>query len=122
MKVVIAGCRDYNDYTEGKEYIEKIISSFSHNHEITILSGNCTGADKIGEAYAAENGFAIELYPAEWEKYGRYAGPKRNQKMAEASDIIICFWDGKSKGTASMIKCAKKLGKAVYIKRIDDPN
>lgn len=73
----------------------------------------------IGERYAAENGFLIERYPAEWDKYGKSAGPKRNRKMAEISDYVICFWDGKSKGTKSMIENSLKLEKPIKIKRIE---
>ena len=61
--------------------------------------------------YAAENGFETEIYPAVWGKYGRAAGPKRNKEIAEISDYIICFWDGKSKGTKSLLNFAEKYGK-----------
>ena len=59
-----------------------------------------------------------EIYPADWEKYGRAAGPKRNKKIAEISDYIICFWDGKSIGTKSLLSFAEKYGKPVKIKLI----
>ena len=72
----------------------------------------------MGERYAAENGFETEIYPADWEKYGRAAGPKRNKKIAEISDYIICFWDGQSRGTKSLINFAEKAGKPVKIKII----
>ena len=75
------------------------------------ISGGCRGADSLGERYAAENGFETEIYPAVWGKYGRAAGPKRNKEIAEISDYIICFWDGKSKGTTSLLNFAEKYGK-----------
>lgn len=72
----------------------------------------------IGERYAAENGFKVEKYPSEWNKYGRAAGPKRNEQMAQVADYVICFWDGKSHGTKSMINYAKQYGKKIKIKMI----
>lgn len=120
MKIVIAGCRDYNNYDEAEIFIEEVLHSFIDINEITIVSGNCTGADKIGEIFALKHNLKLEIHPAEWKKYGKYAGPKRNQIMAEIADIVICFWDKKSRGTASMIKCAKKLNKPVYIKEISN--
>ncbi len=72
----------------------------------------------LGEKYAAENGFKIERYPAEWDKYGKMAGPIRNEKMAKSADYVICFWDGQSKGTKSMIEYARECGKPFKIKRI----
>ena len=117
-RVVIAGCRDYTNYKEAKEYIDFCISNIRKENEIVIVSGGCTGADLLGERYAIENGFKIERYSADWKKYGKSAGAKRNKQMAEISDYVICFWDGKSKGTKSMIDYANELGKPVKIKRI----
>ena len=117
-RVVIAGCRDYDNYNEAKEYIEFCISKIKKEHNLIFVSGGCRGADLLGERFAYENGYQIERYPAEWEKYGRAAGPKRNMKMAEISDFIICFWDGYSKGTKTMIDYARQLNKPIRIKVI----
>lgn len=72
----------------------------------------------MGERYAEENGFEIERYPAEWETYGLPAGPIRNEEMAKICDYVICFWDGKSKGTKSLLEYAEKYSKRTYIKNI----
>ncbi len=117
-RVVIAGCRDYSNYKEAKEYIDYCISNIRKENTIIIVSGGANGADALGELYAKENGFEIERYPADWGKYGRSAGPKRNKQMAENGDYVICFWDGKSRGTKSMIEYAKKYGKPIRIKQI----
>ena len=85
---------------------------------IIIVSGGARGADLLGERYAQENGFAIERYPADWDRYGKSAGPRRNREMAKAGDYVICFWDGESRGTKSMIEYAKVFGKPVTIKKI----
>ena len=117
-RVAVAGCRHYEDYCEAKEYIDFCISEKRKKYTLIFVSGGCRGADSLGEKYAAENGFKTEIYPAVWEKYGRAAGPKRNKKIAEISDYIICFWDGKSKGTKSLLNFAEKYGKPVKIKYI----
>ncbi len=117
-RIVIAGCRDYTDYESAKSYIDFCISRIKNEHTLIFVSGTCKGADQLGERYAIENGYKIEYYPAEWHKYGRSAGPKRNLQMAQISDYVICFWDGKSKGTKSMIECAKKFEKNIKIKMI----
>ncbi len=117
-RVVIAGCRNYNNYDEAKEYIDFCINEIREKYEIIFVSGGCRGSDSLGERYAEENGFKIERYPAQWEKYGRSAGPRRNEKMAQVSDYIICFWDGQSKGTKSMIEYAQKFEKPIRIKKI----
>lgn len=118
-RVVIAGCRDYKNYEQAKEFIDLCLSEIKNQDEVVIVSGCASGADAIGERYAKENGMKVEKYPAEWKKYGRRAGPMRNEKMAKICDCVICFWDEESKGTKSMIDQAKKYGKQVKIKIIE---
>jgi predicted Rossmann fold nucleotide-binding protein DprA/Smf involved in DNA uptake len=117
-RVVVAGCRDYDNYDEAKAYIDICLSNIRKRNEIIIISGGAKGADSLGERYAEENGFKVEKYSADWVRYGRSAGPRRNRQMAEISDYVICFWDGESRGTRSMIESARKFGKPVKIKRI----
>lgn len=117
-KIVVAGCRNYNNYAEAKEFIDICISNIRRKFQIVFISGGCTGADALGERYAIENGFEIEKYPADWATYGRKAGPLRNKLMAEKCDYVICFWDYESKGTRSMIECAQRLNKPIRIKQI----
>ncbi len=117
-RILIAGGRDYNNYPEAQEFIDSCLGELKNEYEIIIVSGCCRGADKLGERYAAEHGYKTERFPADWDTYGKSAGPIRNREMAKVSDIVICFWNGTSRGTKSMIEFAKKLGKKVYIKSI----
>ena len=117
-RVVIAGCRNYNNYDEAKKYIDLFISRIKYEYTLIFVSGGCSGADFLGERYAKENGYKIERHSAEWEKFGKSAGPKRNLEMARNCDYVICFWDGKSRGTKSMIEYTVKMGKPIRIKYI----
>ncbi len=117
-RLVVAGCRDYNNYQEAKSFIDSLIINVRKNNEIVVVSGGCKGADMLGERYAKDNGFEIERHEADWDRYGRFAGPRRNEEMAEVADFVICFWDGKSRGTRSMIECANAKGKPLRIKLI----
>ena len=117
-RVVIAGCRDFTDYKQAKEYIDFCISNIRQEYRIIIVSGGAKGADTLGEQYAKKNGFEIERYLADWDTYGKSAGPRRNKIMAEVSDYVICFWDGKSRGTKSMIEYARQFNKPLKIKEI----
>lgn len=117
-RIVIAGCRDYENYEEAETFINKCIADIKFNNTIVIVSGGAKGADKIGELYAKKHGYKTELYPANWIKFGKSAGPKRNKVMAQISDYVICFWDGKSRGTLSMIKFANLYNKPLKIKMI----
>ena len=86
-------------------------------YQITeVVSGKAKGADATGEYWANENNIKIQEFPAEWELYGKAAGHKRNADMMRYSDIAICFWDGKSKGTKGMIELMKKNNKLCIVK------
>ncbi len=109
FKVIIAGGRYFNDYELMKEKVSNILSTIT-DLEIIIISGTANGADKLGERFAKEHGYTVEQYPAQWDKYGKSAGYKRNEQMAKLADASICFWDGKSRGTKHMIDLSKKHG------------
>lgn len=117
-RIVVAGCRNYTNYEQAKAFIDLCICDIREKYTLVFVSGGCRGADLLGERYARENGYEIERYPAEWERLGKSAGPKRNRKLAEVGDYVICFWDGASRGTKCMIDYANELNKPVRIKRI----
>lgn len=105
--VIIAGTRTFDDYELLKEKCDKWLK-YGHPNDLVILSGGAKGADKLGERYAKERNLNLEIYPANWEKYGKSAGIKRNIQMGNNADILIAFWDGKSRGTKHMIDYANK--------------
>lgn len=117
-RVVVAGSRTFIDYKTAKKYIDFCLSDIRKKNEIIIVSGGTKGSDMLGERYAKQRGFMIERYLADWDTYGKSAGARRNKKMAEISDYVICFWDGKSKGTKIMIDYAKQFNKPLRIKKI----
>ena len=76
-----------------------------------IVSGGAVGIDSCVAEYAKKNGLKLTVFLPQYERYGRAAPIMRNKKIVDYADKIIAFWDGKSKGTLSVIKYAKKVGK-----------
>jgi hypothetical protein len=105
FKCIVAGGRSFDDYEHLKATLDLYLCLKTN---IEIVSGGASGADKLGERWANEKGIDIKLFPADWDTYGRAAGPIRNEEMAKYADACIVFWDGKSKGTLSMIESAKR--------------
>ena len=110
MKTIIAGSRTINSYQSVKAAIME-----SHFDITEIVSGNAKGADHWGELYAQQNNIDLVIFPANWNKYGKSAGYRRNVKMAEYADALIAVWDGESKGTKHMIDIAKEKGLKVFV-------
>ena len=105
MKVAVVGSRsifatDINMYiSDGDE----------------IVSGGAVGVDSCAAEYAKKNGLKLTVFLPQYERYGRAAPIARNKKIVDYADKIIAFWDGKSKGTLSVIKYAEKTGKLCEI-------
>jgi len=115
MRIVIAGSR-----TVTEEEVRTALNQCDWIGFVTaIVSGTAKGADQFGERWAEERGIEIHRYPAEWKKFGKRAGPIRNKLMAENAEGLIAVWDGKSRGTFSMIEFATQLGLRVGVYRTD---
>ena len=80
-----------------------------------IVSSGAIGIDSCAAEYAKNNGLKLTVFLPQYERYGRAAPIERNKKIVDYSDKVIAFWDGKSKGTLSVIKYAEKAGKPCEI-------
>lgn len=115
FKVVIAGSRGFSNYKLLYEKCNDILREKSKTHNIIIVSGHAKGADTLAEKYANDKGFDLEIYPADWKKFGKSAGFRRNEQMANVADALIAFWDGESHGTKHMIAIATEKGMNVRV-------
>jgi hypothetical protein len=119
FKVIIAGGRNYSNYEELKVVCDFYLKL---KPEIEIICGGANGADALGKKYGIDHNHIVSSFPANWDKYGKSAGYKRNTEMAEVADALIAFWDGESKGTKHMIDIMNGLKKDVRIFRYDKKN
>ena len=105
-RILICGDRNWKDV----ETIENFVRSLSP--DTVIIHGNCRGADRIADKAAKEHGLTVETFSAKWDEYGDAAGPIRNRRMILEGkpDRVVAFHDdlSKSRGTADMIKQARK--------------
>ena len=53
--------------------------------------------------------------PLDYEKYKESAENIRNKTIVDNSDLIICFWNGSSKGTKYSIDLSYELNKDILI-------
>ena len=121
MKVVIAGSRSITDFEIVKQAI--VESGF----EVTqVISGTARGVDTLGAQYGKENNIPVREMSANWDYWGKIAGWKRNEEMAEVADALVAIWlideNGEgSKGTRNMISIAKRKGLKIFVKEIRKP-
>lgn len=119
FKVIIAGSRHFNNYELLRLKVDSILrKKIEEGYKIIIISGRAKGADTLGERYAKERKYELMLFPAEWDIYGKGAGPIRNGKMADEADALIAFLFENSRGTINMIKQATKKGLKIRVIRL----
>jgi hypothetical protein len=117
MKFIVAGSRHLKWQLVYGELVKLRITkghAFSRDNVSEIVSGCAKGADEAGEVYADFYSIPLKQFPAEWEKYGKRAGPVRNAKMAVYADALLLVWDGFSSGSRNMKENMLKLDKPVY--------
>jgi len=102
--VLVCGSRNYPD----KENCLYILDNICKEYNIyRIISGGAKGPDQWAIEYAKYKNIKVDVFPAEWDKYGKIAGYKRNLDMLQENpDLVLAFWDGESKGTEHTIKNA----------------
>lgn len=117
-RIIIAGGRSFSDYKLLKDKLDYYLrDKVRQGYEIIIISGTANGADKLGERYAMERGYKIERYPADWNKYKKAAGYRRNVQMSEVANACVVFWDGVSPGSKHMIDIATNKGLPLRVVR-----
>ena len=77
---------------------------------VVVVSGTARGVDRLGEQYTRERGYPIERYPADWDRYGKSVGFRRNEQMVAVADGAVMFWNGESHGTRHDIELSRKKG------------
>lgn len=110
MKIAIAGSRN----------ILKIDLAPHVRDAEEIISGGAKGVDTVAAEYAKAHGIKLTEILPDYARYGRGAPIKRNYEIVDCADRVVVFWDGKSRGTYSVIKYAEKVGKPCEVVLIEE--
>lgn len=106
MKIAVIGSRGLT---------VKDLGEYLPSDTTEIISGGARGIDTCARDYAISHGLKLTEFLPEYDKYGRSAPLKRNITIIEAADLVLAFWDGKSRGTKFVIDNCKKLGVKVKV-------
>ena len=103
--VLVCGGRDFTDAMCVFNTLDDLHAKFGFS---SLLHGQAVGADQLAFMWASQKGLITTGFPAEWSKFGKSAGPKRNQEMLDVGkpDLVVAFPGGK--GTADMVRRAKR--------------
>jgi DNA recombination-mediator protein A len=111
-KIGIVGSRNISSQTAElvREYIRNLTDA-----DLEIISGSARGVDSVAANEATLLNIKVTEFVPEYFEYGRIAPLIRNDRIVDASDKIVAFWDGQSKGTKYTIKRARHRGKPVEV-------
>lgn len=110
--IIVCGSRD-TMYHKDPFYREQIFHSLDVCRELYhfdfVATGGQTGIDTVAKEWADRHSIENKQFFADWQQYGRSAGPIRNKKMLDEikPQIVIAFPGGL--GTASMKALARAI-------------
>lgn len=110
MKVAVIGSRGLSVTDLGRYLPENTTE---------IVSGGAKGVDTSAREYALSHDIKLTEFLPEYTRFGRSAPLKRNITIIEYADIVLAFWDGKSRGTKFVIDNCLRLGFEVRVYIMD---
>jgi predicted Rossmann fold nucleotide-binding protein DprA/Smf involved in DNA uptake len=110
MRVAIVGSRRFASPMRVTEYVMALPKGAS------IITGSASGVDAAATRAAREKGIPVQVVPASFDELADPAkSAARNQRLVDACDVLVAFWDGASKGTRTTVERALDTGKEVHV-------
>ncbi|MEU0952843.1 SLOG family protein [Streptomyces niveus] len=116
--VIVTGSRLWEDHEKVFRALEDLwIDTVG---PLFVRHGAChSGADQFASIWCEMGAYGevFEIkHPADWDTYGKAAGPIRNREMAQAgADLCLAFPLGESRGTWNCVNECKKAGIPVKV-------
>jgi YspA, cpYpsA-related SLOG family len=124
FRVLVTGSRSWRNSAVINAALGELLGE---HRKLTVVHGACPlGADVMAQEWVV-NAFRYsnlgivnsEPHPANWARYGRAAGFRRNAEMvALGADLCLAFIRGGSHGATHCAEMAEKAG--ILVRRITD--
>lgn len=117
VRIIVCGSRGWTDREMIREFMQ--VTAVHHKHDrVVIVHGDARGADRMAGEEAERVGLEVEAHPADWRRWGKRAGPFRNEHMLSLGCTrVVAFWDGYSRGTGHMVRIAREADQRVLCVR-----
>ena len=106
MRVAIIGSREL-DIDIPEDAVPKTATQ--------IISGAACGIDRSARAFALAHQIQILEVLPDYAAFGRQAPLRRNENIIALADLVVAFWDGKSRGTKYVIDRCRAMGKPLKV-------
>lgn len=115
MTILVTGSREWKD----SEFIKRVLSEYVNydtHRDITLIHGGARGVDTMCDIFARRWGWKVVEMKADWDSHGKAAGAIRNNAMLDLQpDVVLAFWDGRSRGTEQCFNEANRRGLKVVV-------
>lgn len=117
MRVLVCGARDFLDERRIRSELDAL--KVTRGPFSVLIHGRARGVDTWAAEWALDNGINLEGYKADWDAYGKSAGPIRNSLMLKEGkpDLVVAFPSDRSIGTWDMVRKARKAGVETIVVR-----
>lgn len=106
MTILVTGSRTWTRWDLMRSHLRPYLEDGA-----CLIQGGARGADQMAREIADEFGSPVRTFPADWTQYGMAAGAIRNREMLDTQpDLVLAFWDGKSRGTQDCFDEARRRG------------
>jgi predicted Rossmann fold nucleotide-binding protein DprA/Smf involved in DNA uptake len=110
LRVAIVGSRRFGEIARVTDYVNSLPPRTS------ILTGSASGVDAAATKAARSKGIPVQVMPASFEEMSDASKSAiRNQRLIDACDVLVAFWDGASQGTRGTVERALDSGKEVHV-------
>lgn len=107
-RVLITGSRTWLDVTAIRAALR---SEWGDGTAVLVTGAARMGADYLAELFWSRWGGQVERHPADWDRYGRAAGFRRNAAMvALGADVCLAFIRDGSRGATHTAELAQAAG------------
>jgi hypothetical protein len=114
MRILVTGSRNWTNPRAVEAALSAVWLHFyvrGASAQPVVVHGAARGADTLAAQAAVQFGFDVEAHHANWQQFGRAAGPRRNAEMvALGADICLAFPLGASPGTRGCMALARTAG------------
>ncbi|HUZ88823.1 MAG TPA: hypothetical protein VMU49_03220 [Candidatus Acidoferrales bacterium] len=110
MRVGIVGSRHFVSPERVEAYVRSLPA------DAAVVTGSASGVDAAATRAARERGLPVRTLGASFEEArDDVVAAARNQRLIDACDVLVAFWDGVSGGTRRTVERALDSGREVHV-------
>ena len=102
VRIAVCGGRTYGSTKGTRKHFAQVMQRVREAHpRMVVVHGGAKGADELAERWASHYGVPSDPFPADWDRFGKSAGPQRNRRMARSQLLELVTFPGGA-GTRDM--------------------